>query len=103
METVNKNVSKVLIVDDVEANLYILKNVIFDMGHFPILAENGMQALKIVQRMKPELIILDIAMPEMDGFEVCQKIKENPLTREIPIIFISNAFLRKNILCIYSG
>ena len=52
---------KVLIVDDIEANRYILKNVIFDMGHFPILAENGMQALKIVQRMKPELIILDIA------------------------------------------
>lgn len=89
MEAVNKNVSKVLIVDDVEANRYILKNVIFDMGHFPILAENGAQALKIVQRMKPELIILDIAMPGMDGFEVCQKIKENPLIREIPIIFIS--------------
>ena len=89
METVNKNISKVLIVDDVEANRYILKNVIFDMGHFPILAENGMQALKIVQRMKPELIILDIAMPQMDGFEVCRKIKENPFTRNIPIIFIS--------------
>ena len=89
METVNKNVSKVLIVDDVEANRYILKNVIFDMGHFPILAENGMQALKIIQRIKPELIILDIAMPQMDGFEVCQKLKENPITREIPIIFIS--------------
>lgn len=89
METVNKNVSRVLIVDDIEANRYILKNVIFDMGHFPILAENGAQALKIVQRMKPELIILDIAMPGMDGFEVCKKIKESPLTREIPIIFIS--------------
>lgn len=89
MEAVNKNISKVLIVDDVEANRYVLKNVIFDMGHFPILAENGAQALKIVERMKPELIILDIAMPGMDGFEVCQKIKENPLIREIPIIFIS--------------
>lgn len=89
METVNRNISKVLIVDDVETNRYILKNVILDMGHLPILAENGMQALKIVERMKPELIILDIAMPQMDGFEVCKKIKENPLTREIPIIFIS--------------
>lgn len=89
MEAVNKNVSKVLIVDDVETNRYLLKNVIFEMGHFPILAENGMQALKIVQRMKPELIILDIAMPEMDGFEVCRIIKENPITREIPVIFIS--------------
>lgn len=89
METVNKDIARVLIVDDVEANRYILKNVIFDMGHFPILAENGMQALKIIQRMKPQLIILDIAMPQMDGFEVCTKLKENPLTREIPIIFIS--------------
>ena len=89
MEAANKNISRVLIVDDVEANRYMLKSVIYDMGHMPILAENGMQALKIVQRMKPELIILDIAMPQMDGFEVCQKIKENPLTREIPIIFIS--------------
>lgn len=89
METVNKDIARVLIVDDVEANRYILKNVIFDMGHYPILAENGMQALKIVQRVKPQLIILDIAMPQMDGFEVCTKLKENPVTREIPIIFIS--------------
>ena len=59
------------------------------MGHFPILAENGMQALKIVQRMKPELIILDIAMPEMDGYELCNRIKSNTETRDIPIIFIS--------------
>ena len=89
MEAVNKEAARVLIVDDVEANRYILKNVIFDMGHFPILAENGMQALKIIERMKPQLIILDIAMPEMDGFEVCAKLKESPVTREIPIIFIS--------------
>lgn len=89
METVNKDIARVLIVDDVEANRYILKNVIFDMGHYPILAENGMQALKMIQRIKPQLIILDIAMPEMDGFEVCTKLKESPLTRDIPIIFIS--------------
>ena len=89
MEAVNKNVSKVLIVDDIEANRYILKNVIFDMGHLPILAENGMQALKMIERVKPQLVILDIAMPQMDGFEVCETLKESPLTREIPIIFIS--------------
>ena len=89
METWNKNVPRVLIVDDVETNRFILRDVITDMGNYPILAENGLQALKIVQHIKPQLIILDIAMPGMDGFEVCKKIKDNPLTRDIPIIFIS--------------
>ena len=89
METWNKNVPRVLIVDDVETNRFILRDVISDMGNYPILAENGLQALKIVQHIKPQLIILDIAMPGMDGFEVCKKIKDYPLTREIPIIFIS--------------
>ena len=89
METLNKNVPRVLIVDDVETNRFILKEVIAEMGNYPILAENGLQALKIVQHIKPQLIILDIAMPGMDGFEVCRKLKENPLTSDIPIIFIS--------------
>ena len=89
MEALNKNVPRVLIVDDVETNRFILRDVILDMGNYPILAENGLQALKIVQHIKPQLMILDIAMPEMDGFEVCRKLKEDPLTRDIPIIFIS--------------
>lgn len=86
---VNKNIPRVLIVDDVETNRFILRDVIIEMGNYPILAESGMQALKIIEHIRPQLIILDIAMPEMDGFEVCRKLKENPLTREIPIIFIS--------------
>ena len=89
MDALNKNVPKILIVDDVETNRFILRDVILDMNHYPILAENGIQALKIVQHIKLQLIILDIAMPEMDGFEVCRKLKEDPLTRDIPIIFIS--------------
>lgn len=89
MEAVSKTIPRVLIVDDVEANRFILRDVISDMGYCPVLTENGIQALKMVQHIKPQLIILDIAMPEMDGFEVCLKLKENPLTREIPIIFIS--------------
>lgn len=85
----NKAVPRILIVDDVEANRFILRDVITDMGYQPVLTENGIQALKMVQHIKPQLIILDIAMPELDGYEVCQKMKENPDTREIPIIFIS--------------
>ena len=89
MEALNKNVPRVLIVDDVEANRFILRDVILEMKNYPILVESGLQALKILQHIKPQLIILDIAMPEMDGFEVCGKLKEDPLTRDIPIIFIS--------------
>ena len=85
----NKMQSRILIVDDVEANRFILRDIIQELGHQPVLTESGIQALKIVQRIKPELIILDIAMPEMDGYEVCKELKNNPETKEIPIIFIS--------------
>ncbi len=88
-ETANRNIPRILIVDDVEANRFVLRNIITDMGYQPILTENGMQALKVVEHMKPQLIILDIAMPEMDGYEVCEQIKSNPDTRNIPIVFIS--------------
>lgn len=84
-----KEIPRILIVDDVEANRFVLRDIITEMGYQPILTENGMQALKMVQHIKPQLIILDIAMPGMDGYEVCERIKGDTETREIPIIFIS--------------
>ena len=89
MNSTGKTPSRILIVDDVEANRFILRDIIQELGHQPVLTESGVQALKIVQRIKPELIILDIAMPEMDGYEVCKELKRNPETKDIPIIFIS--------------
>ena len=88
-QKIGKTVPIVLIADDVEANRFMLKNIISEMGNQAVLAENGMQAVKLAQRMNPQLIILDIAMPEMDGYEACEKLKEDPDTRDIPIIFIS--------------
>ena len=85
----DNKISRILIVDDVEANRFILRDIISDMGYTPVLTENGAQALKMLPHIKPQLIILDIAMPGMDGYEVCERIKENPDTEEIPIIFIS--------------
>lgn len=84
-----RDIPRILIVDDVEANRFVLRDIILDMGCMPILTENGMQALKMVERIKPQLVILDIAMPGMDGYEVCQKMKENVEIREVPIVFIS--------------
>ncbi len=80
---------RILIVDDVETNRFVLKNIISDMGYQPILTENGAQALKIVERYQLQLIILDIAMPVMDGYEFCRVMKKDANTRQIPIIFIS--------------
>lgn len=91
MEQISKkpDSTRILIVDDVETNRYVLRNIIVDMGYQPVLAENGLQALKIVQRVPVSLILLDISMPEMDGYELCRLIKEDPAHRDIPIIFIS--------------
>lgn len=83
------DIKKIMIVDDVEANRFILRNIIVDMGHQPILAENGVQALKILEHIVPNLILLDVSMPEMDGFEFCEIVKSKASTREIPVIFIS--------------
>ncbi len=84
-----KDAAKVLIVDDVDTNRFVLRDIIQEMGHQPILAENGLQALKIVSRLHPDLVILDIAMPKMNGHEFCKIMKEKEETKDIPIIFIS--------------
>lgn len=80
---------RILIIDDVETNRFVLRNIITDMGYQPVLAENGKQGLKIMERIVPDLILLDVAMPEMDGFEFADIIKKDVKTRNIPIIFIS--------------
>lgn len=84
-----KDIPKILIVDDVDTNRFVLRDIIKEMGYQPVLAENGVQALRIVDHLWPQLIILDIAMPEMDGYEFCEIMKKDPKTRDIPIIFIS--------------
>lgn len=84
-----KTAPLILVVDDVETNRFSLKNIIQDMGYQALLAENGIQALKIMEHCLPSLILLDVSMPEMDGFEFCDIIKKDVKTRDIPIIFIS--------------
>ncbi len=79
----------VLIVDDVEVNRFVLSNIIKSMGYTPATAENGRVALDMIRESAPELILLDVAMPEMDGFELTGILKADVTTRDIPIIFIS--------------
>ncbi len=79
----------ILIVDDLLDNLRILSSTLTGQGFQVRCAKSGAIALMAVQTAAPDLILLDINMPEMDGYEVCQHLKSNQLTRHIPIIFLS--------------
>lgn len=79
----------VLIVDDTIANLQLLSNILTEEGYKVRPATNGKLALQAVNQKLPDLILLDIKMPEMNGYEVCKTLKADPLTSEIPILFIS--------------
>jgi len=79
----------ILVVDDVPANLTLLAGMLKEKGHRVRPVPSGKLALKAVENEPPDLILLDITMPEMNGFEVCQKLKADTRFRDIPIIFIS--------------
>ncbi len=82
--------NKILIVDDESINLRILSNCLKRQDGFDVLiARSGEDALKRVEYIKPEIILLDVMMPGIDGFEVCRHLKANENTRDIPIIFLT--------------
>lgn len=81
--------AKILIVDDTLENINLLATMLSEYGYKVRKALNGQLALMGVQTSPPDLILLDINMPEMNGYEVCKKLKESANTREIPVIFLS--------------
>jgi two-component system, sensor histidine kinase and response regulator len=83
------NLSSVLIVDDEANNLRVLHGLLSQDGYDVRAARDGESALEAANSVQPDIILLDIKMPEMDGYEVCAKLKQNEATREIPVIFIS--------------
>ncbi|WP_286263789.1 response regulator [Thalassotalea atypica] len=78
----------ILVVDDTLENIEVAKGVL-SQEYLVQAALNGEIALKIVEKRKPDLVLLDIMMPEMDGYEVCKKLKANEATKDIPIIFLT--------------
>ncbi|MBK7173500.1 MAG: hybrid sensor histidine kinase/response regulator [Bacteroidales bacterium] len=85
----NQNIPNILIVDDIPANLKVLGEILKNEGYKVRPVPSGVMALQVAEKEKPDLILLDIMMPEMDGYEVCRRMKANEHLCEIPIIFIS--------------
>ncbi len=79
----------ILIVDDTPANLTLLSRMLGDRGYRVRPVPSGSLALKAAASDPPDLLLLDISMPEMDGFELCRRLKEDPRLRDVPVIFIS--------------
>jgi len=89
MNLSNQQYQNILIVDDIADNLRVLSNTLDREGYKIRCAKNGLTALKAASKVIPDLILLDISMPGMDGYEVCQRLKGNSETKDIPVIFLS--------------
>lgn len=81
--------ARILIVEDAPANIQTLIAILKEKGYDISVATNGRQALTVLQSVRADLILLDIMMPDMDGFETCSRIKDTPEWRDIPIIFLT--------------
>jgi signal transduction histidine kinase len=87
--TTNNNRGTILIVDDIPANLEVLLEVLGSSGFEVLVAVDGQSAIEQVEYAYPDIILLDVVMPGIDGFETCRRLKENEKTREIPVIFMT--------------
>jgi phosphoserine phosphatase RsbU/P len=88
-QEIGVNTESILLVDDQPANLQVLLQTLGSLGCKLLVAKSGEAALAIVQKARPDLILLDIMMPGIDGYEVCRQLKADPATEKIPIIFLS--------------
>ncbi|HSV26430.1 MAG TPA: response regulator [Sedimentisphaerales bacterium] len=80
---------KVLVVDDNEQNLELLQAYLEDLDCCVLAARSGAQALEMIRQEKPDIILLDVMMPEMSGFEVCRQVRNDPDSKHIPIIMVT--------------
>ena len=87
--TVQKEPQRILLVDDNPTNLQVLFQTLEGRGYKLLIAKSGEDALKIARKAQPHLVLLDIMMPGIDGYETCRKLKEDPETRESAVIFLS--------------
>jgi len=79
----------VLVVDDLFPNLYLMEAILEDVGYKTLTASTGKEALEKVEQELPDLVLLDIMIPDMNGIEILERIKANPKTSKIPVIMVS--------------
>ena len=84
----DKKKARILIVDDVTANVTLIARLLAEYDC--ITAGSGLEALEKISRFWPDLVLLDVVMPGMDGFEVCRLIKSNPAYLEIPVVMVTS-------------
>src|SRR5512134_3865355 len=80
---------RIMIVEDTPANIQILTGILKERGYQLSIATDGRRALEALERVRPDLILLDVMMPGMDGYETCRRIKSNAAWKDIPIIFLT--------------
>jgi two-component system alkaline phosphatase synthesis response regulator PhoP len=81
--------ASILVVDDHEQNLELLEAYLEDVGCRVRLARDGVQAMSEIEAEAPDIIILDVMMPRMSGFQVCRQVKSSPQTRDIPVVMVT--------------
>ncbi len=82
--------AKILVIEDVKTESLIVSKILKSIGHTVINADNGEDGLALVEKEQPDLVLSDIVMPKMDGFQVCRKIKRNAASSHIPVILVSS-------------
>ncbi len=80
---------KILIVDDAEVDRKNLEKIVTEAGHVALLADSGVRAIERAKRDKPDLILMDVSMPDMDGFAATRQLKGSEDTKAIPVVFVT--------------
>ncbi len=80
---------KIVVVDDVQANLELIVSLLERDGYIVYSGSNGAEGLDLVLREAPDVVLTDVVMPAMNGFELCRRIKDNPETRLIPVVLVT--------------
>lgn len=102
-QSVNLNGSTILIVDDTPANIDVLANILESVGYAVSFATNGEKAIQIALFDRPSLILLDVMMPGMDGFETCRRLKSHAKIVDIPVIFVTAKTQAKDIAAAFEA
>jgi adenylate cyclase len=93
----------ILVVDDTPANVRLLEAVLVPRGYAVLVAESGQAALDIIAGQRPDVVLLDILMPGMDGYEVCRRVRADPATEVLPIVMITSSGTQEKLRALEAG